>query len=79
MNSLSIVYCISNHLKHGIHVCLKVAEHSADGSQLVGEEVLIVDQQHGRAAHQHPVQDSAPPQPDVLRTEPLETAWASGQ
>ena len=79
MNSLSIVYCIPNHLKHGLHVCLKVAEHSADGGQLVGEEVLVMDQQHGLATHQHPVQDSVPPQPDVLVTESLETAWTSGQ
>ena len=79
MNSLSFVYCIPNIIKHCLHVCLQVAEHSADGGQLVGEEVLVVDQQHGRAAHQHPVQDSVPPQRDVLATEPLETAWTSGQ
>ena len=70
---------IPNIVNHDLHVCLQVAEHSADGGQLVGEEVLVVDQQHGLATHQHPVQDSVPPQPDVLATEPLETAWTSGQ
>ena len=64
---------IPNIVNHDLHVCLQVAEHSADGGQLVGEEVLVVDQQHGLAAHQHPVQDGVAPQPDVLATEPLET------
>ena len=69
------VHCISNTVKPRLHVCLQVSEHSADGAHLVGEEVLVVDQEHARAAHHHPVQDGVPPQRDVLATETLEAAW----